>query len=69
MQVQGIVVPLSTPASTWSRVRVRSNYWLMFSRVDGLRVTGSAVLDGNGQSWWVRRCSDVVGANVPSCFT
>ncbi|OEL30886.1 putative polygalacturonase [Dichanthelium oligosanthes] len=54
VQVQGkIMAPPSTAVSTCS------NYWLMFTRVDGLRVTGNGVLDGNGQSWWIRRCSDV----------
>ncbi|PUZ48442.1 hypothetical protein GQ55_7G245800 [Panicum hallii var. hallii] len=39
VQVRGkITAPPSTAVSTWSRVR--NNYWLMFSRVDGL-------LDGN----------------------
>ena len=47
-------------------------YWLMFNRVDGLRVTGNGVLDGSGQSWWVRRChsdASVAGACVESAPT
>ncbi|CAL5069382.1 unnamed protein product [Urochloa decumbens] len=59
VQIQGkIVAPPSTSASTWSSVE--NLYWLMFSRVDGLSVTGSGVLDGNGQSWWIRRCNNDV---------
>ncbi|RLM73937.1 hypothetical protein C2845_PM15G17690 [Panicum miliaceum] len=58
MQVKGkSMAPPSAAVSAWSRVR--NNYWLMFGLVDGLRVTGNGVLDGNGQSWWVRRCSEV----------
>ncbi|KAG0527007.1 hypothetical protein BDA96_06G195500 [Sorghum bicolor] len=60
------MAPPSTAASAW---RNGTNlYWLMFDRVDGLRVTGNGVLDGSGQSWWVRRChSDAV--STPLRFT
>ncbi|KAF8656424.1 hypothetical protein HU200_060695 [Digitaria exilis] len=58
VQIQGrIVAPPSSAVSTWSRAR--NDYWLMFNRVDGLTVTGNGIIDGNGQSWWVRRCRDV----------
>lgn len=42
------------PASAWTGGS--QEYWLMFYRVDGLTVTGTGVLDGNGPSWWVRKC-------------
>nr|CAB3485424.1 unnamed protein product [Digitaria exilis] len=49
--VQGkIVAQPPSAVNTWS-----NDSWLMFRRVDWL---GKGVLDGNGQSWWVSRCSD-----------
>ncbi|KAF8702471.1 hypothetical protein HU200_032849 [Digitaria exilis] len=57
VQIQGkIVAPPSSVLSAWSNGT--NDYWIMFSRVDGLTVTGNGVLDGNGQSWWVKRCSE-----------
>jgi len=67
-QIQGtIMAPLSTAASAWSSGT--NLYWLMFNRVDGLRVTGNGVLDGSGQSWWVRRChSDAHAVSIITCY-
>ncbi|TVU14879.1 hypothetical protein EJB05_38376, partial [Eragrostis curvula] len=56
VQVMGTIV--APPASAWSVGR-KFDYWLMFYRVDGLTVTGNGMLDGNGQSWWGIRCSDL----------
>ncbi|CAN6229199.1 unnamed protein product [Urochloa humidicola] len=65
VQILGKIVAPPSTASTWSSVE--NLYWLMFSRVDGLTVTGKGVLDGNGQSWWIKRCNDaalkLVGCN------
>jgi hypothetical protein len=55
VQVMGTVV--APPASTWRGGR--NDHWLMFNRVNGLTVTGRGMLDGNGQSWWARRCNRV----------
>jgi hypothetical protein len=64
-QIQGnIVAPPSTAVNKWGSVR--NDYWLKFSRVDGLRVTGNGVIDGNGQSWWIRRCGHVVSSHHAS---
>jgi hypothetical protein len=66
------MAPPSTAARAWSRGTITNLYWLMFNRVDGLRVTGNGLLDGSGQSWWVRRChsdASVAGACVESAPT
>ncbi|CAL5015440.1 unnamed protein product [Urochloa decumbens] len=56
VQVEGTI--RAVPASAWAwRAK---DYWLMFDRVDALRVTGHGVLDGNGQTWWAMRRSDAV---------
>jgi hypothetical protein len=52
VQVMGTIV--APPASTWRGGR--NDHWLMFNRVNELTVTGRGMLDGNGQSWWTRRC-------------
>ncbi|XP_066383764.1 polygalacturonase-like [Miscanthus floridulus] len=68
VQIQGTIMAPLTAASAWSSGT--NLYWLMFNRVDGLRVTGNGVLDGSGQSWWVRRChSDAHAACVESAPT
>jgi polygalacturonase len=56
IQVRGKIS--APPASAWSGGR--KDYWLMFYRVDGLTVTGTGMLDGNGASWWIRRYSGLV---------
>lgn len=54
MQVIGnLIAP--TDNSVW---KGDSNlYWLEFTNVDGLTISGGGSLDGNGASWWNNVCS------------
>ncbi|WVZ86729.1 hypothetical protein U9M48_033468, partial [Paspalum notatum var. saurae] len=67
VQILGKIMAPPATAKAWRSGGNKHQQWLMFYRVDGLRVTGNGVLDGNGQSWWIRRCSDIalklVGCN------
>ncbi|CAN6268900.1 unnamed protein product [Urochloa humidicola] len=56
VQVEGTIRAL--PAGAWAWKLGANDHWLMFDSVDGLRVTGHGVLDGNGQTWWVMKRSD-----------
>ncbi|KAL6652227.1 hypothetical protein ACP70R_011152 [Stipagrostis hirtigluma subsp. patula] len=55
VRIMGVIA--APPASAWSGGG-EDNNWLMFHGVDGLTVTGNGVLDGKGQSWWGRGCSN-----------
>ncbi|KAK3143982.1 hypothetical protein QOZ80_4AG0307390 [Eleusine coracana subsp. coracana] len=59
MLVLGAIV--APPAGAWTWSIGKADHWLMFYRADGLTVTGNGVLDGNGQSWWIRRCTTASG--------
>ncbi|KAG9441634.1 hypothetical protein H6P81_017488 [Aristolochia fimbriata] len=39
--------------------------WITFYKVDGLTVTGTGTIDGQGSSWWPRNCMDEAST---SCF-
>ncbi|KAF5196806.1 Polygalacturonase adpg1 [Thalictrum thalictroides] len=43
--------------------------WLTFSDVNGLIVTGSGRIDGNGQSWWVCAGKSGSGCSRPAALT
>ncbi|KAL6882627.1 hypothetical protein ACP4OV_011317 [Aristida adscensionis] len=54
VQVMGEIT--APPASAWREGS--RGHWLMFHGVDRLTVTGGGVLDGKGETWWFRRCTD-----------
>ncbi|CAA6675256.1 unnamed protein product [Spirodela intermedia] len=55
--------PSPVPARNDSRLRRMSDWdgadrrlWMLFDKVDGLRVEGGGTIDGNGQVWWKVSC-------------
>lgn len=54
MQVLGnIIAPSKEDFGSGTR------FWLVFSQVDGLIVSGDGDVDGNGPSWWGEYCGKV----------
>lgn len=48
-QVVGDIVAPNDP-SAWSNHDVKN--WLIFSKVNGLKIEGYGVIDGRGGIWW-----------------
>lgn len=55
-QITGNLIP--PPNNNLWNPQIPNQYWLQFTKVDGLTVNGGGSLDGQGASWW-NMCKNV----------
>lgn len=53
-QVDGVLMPPNGPDS-WPKADSK-NQWLVFYRLDGMTLTGTGTIEGNGEPWWDLPC-------------
>ncbi|XP_015875519.1 polygalacturonase At1g48100 [Ziziphus jujuba] len=53
-QIDGTVMPPDGPKS-WPK-SYSKRQWLVFYRIDGMKMQGSGVIDGRGEKWWNLPC-------------
>ncbi|KAL6008710.1 hypothetical protein ACLOJK_021936 [Asimina triloba] len=60
-QVDGVLSPPDGP-DNWPRNASRRQ-WLVFYRMDGMRLQGRGIIDGRGEKWWNLPCKPHRGIN------
>lgn len=53
-QIDGTVMPPDGPES-WPQSN-NKRQWLVFYRVDGMKLQGGGLIDGRGEKWWNLPC-------------
>ncbi|OMO58556.1 Glycoside hydrolase, family 28 [Corchorus olitorius] len=60
-QVDGVVMPPDGP-DCWPTADSRKQ-WLVFYRLDDMKLTGNGIIEGNGHKWWELPCKPHRGPN------
>ncbi|XVF28154.1 hypothetical protein REPUB_Repub15cG0004500 [Reevesia pubescens] len=60
-QVEGVLMPPDGP-DCWPKADSRKQ-WLVFYRLDDMKLTGNGIIEGNGQQWWELPCKPHRGPN------
>ncbi|KAK8572120.1 hypothetical protein V6N13_047735 [Hibiscus sabdariffa] len=60
-QVDGVLMPPDGP-DCWPKADSRQQ-WLVFYRINDMKLTGNGVIEGNGQKWWDLPCKPHRGPN------
>ncbi|KAK8681957.1 hypothetical protein V6N13_054354 [Hibiscus sabdariffa] len=61
LQVDGVLMPPDGP-DCWPKADSRQQ-WLVFYRLNDMKLTGNGVIEGNGQKWWDLPCKPHRGPN------
>ncbi|XVF66056.1 hypothetical protein PTKIN_Ptkin10aG0003200 [Pterospermum kingtungense] len=60
-QVDGVLMPPDGPDG-WPKADSRMQ-WLVFYRLDDMKLTGNGIIEGNGHKWWELPCKPHRGPN------
>ncbi|KAK8555790.1 hypothetical protein V6N13_069871 [Hibiscus sabdariffa] len=63
-QVDGVVMPPEGP-DCWPKADSRKQ-WLVFYRLNDMKLTGNGIIEGNGDKWWELPCKPHRGPNGSS---
>ncbi|XVF62381.1 hypothetical protein PTKIN_Ptkin09bG0003300 [Pterospermum kingtungense] len=61
LQVDGVLMPPDGP-DCWPKADSRKQ-WLVFYRLDDMKLSGKGIIEGNGQKWWELPCKPHRGPN------
>ncbi|EOY06848.1 Pectin lyase-like superfamily protein isoform 1 [Theobroma cacao] len=61
LQIDGVLMPPDGP-DCWPKADSRKQ-WLVFYRLDDMKLTGNGIIEGNGQKWWELPCKPHRGPN------
>ncbi|PPS16890.1 hypothetical protein GOBAR_AA03698 [Gossypium barbadense] len=61
LQVDGVLMPPDGP-NCWPKADSRQQ-WLVFYRLNDMKLTGNGIIEGNGQKWWDLPCKPHRGPN------
>ncbi|KAE8725387.1 Polygalacturonase [Hibiscus syriacus] len=63
-QVDGVLMPPEGP-DCWPKAESRKQ-WLVFYRLNDMKLTGNGIIEGNGHKWWELPCKPHRGPNGSS---
>ncbi|GMI72180.1 POLYGALACTURONASE INVOLVED IN EXPANSION3 [Hibiscus trionum] len=64
LQVDGVLMPPEGP-DCWPKADSRKQ-WLVFYRLNDMKLTGNGIIEGNGHKWWELPCKPHRGPNGSS---